>query len=372
MLRKRIFSLFLAFACLGAVAPAAMAAEVDSGGVYCFSMEDFSQEPSLAGICITALPERYGVLALGDRVLHAGDILTTEQVGQMTFAADRSQLDRSVEVGYLPIFEDRVAEPSAMTIAIRGKENKAPIAEDSAMETYKNLPNTAKLKVSEPEGETMTFAITRQPKRGTVEIQEDGTFTYTPKKNKVGVDSFVYTATDASGKTSRTATVTITILKPSEASQYTDTIGQDCRFAAEWMKHTGIFVGETLGKEPCFGPDKEVSRGEFVTMLVKALDIPTDEEVLHTGFTDDIPGWLQPYLAAAVRSGLTEGLADQETFRPSDPITSSEATAMLQNTLNCAPTFAQSTDTPLTRGETAQLLYEAVKLAQEADLENLL
>ncbi len=365
MLRKRIFSLCLALGCLGATAVGASAAEVDSGAVYCFTPEDFSPEAALTGICITDLPERWGVLKLGDRVLRTGDVLTAEQVSRMTFSADRSELDQSVEVGYLPIYEGHVAADAAMTIAIRGRENKAPVAEDSALETYKNLPNTARLKVMDPEGEAMTFTITRQPKRGTLEVAEDGTFTYTPKKNKVGVDSFVYTAADASGKTSREATVTITILKPTDAAQYTDTLGKECRFAAEWMKHTGIFVGESLGKEPCFGPDKEVTRGEFVTMLVKALDIPTDEEVLYTGYTDDIPQWLQPYLAAAVRSGLTEGLDDQQTFSPDAPITGPEALTMIQNALNSAsPTFAQLSDAPLTRADTAQVLYRAVKLAQ--------
>ena len=64
------------------------------------------------------------------------------------------------------------------------------------METYKNLPNKGKLKVTEPEGEHMVFTVVRQPKRGQVVINEDGSFEYTPKKNKVGVDSFTYTATD--------------------------------------------------------------------------------------------------------------------------------------------------------------------------------
>ena len=114
-----------------------------------------------------------------------------------------------------------------MTIGIRGKENKAPTAEDSALETYKNLENTGKLKVSDPEGEQLTYTLVRQPKRGTVTISEDGSFTYTPKKNKVGVDSFTYTAADPAGNVSREATVTVTILKPSDTTQYTDTLGVD-------------------------------------------------------------------------------------------------------------------------------------------------
>ena len=393
MFRTKLFGLLAVLCCLPGLAGAAAAAEVDSGQVYCFSAEDFSAEESIAGICITGLPEdSLGSVRLGSRVLRPGDVLTAGQVAQMTFVSSGSETDSSAQISYLPIYEGRVDACAAMTIGIRGKENQPPVAEDSAMETYKNLPNTGKLKVTDPEGQSMTFTVTRGPKRGTVTLGDDGSFTYTPKHNKVGVDSFTYTATDSAGKVSREATVTITILKPSDASEYSDTAGKDCRFAAEWMKHTGIFVGETLGESTCFCPEKQVTRGEFVTMLVKALDIPADEELTYTGYTDEIPQWLQPYLAAAIRSGLTAGLPWQETFGPEEAITGAEASVLLQNALDLtaapeamaqsdvsAPDWAQSSltalsgsgifldpQTILTRADAAQVLYQAALLTRQA------
>ena len=367
MFRTRFLSFVLALVCVLSHAAVASAAEVDCDSVYCFSPEDFEDE--ITGICITGLPDSHtGTILLGSRVLQPGDILTADQITQMTFSPLRTEEDASAQIHYLPVFEDHVAGSAAMTIGIRGKEDKAPVAEDSAIETYKNLPVTEKLRVSDPEGQPMTFTVTRQPRRGTVTIDPDGSFTYTPKKNKVGVDSFVYTAADPAGKISREATVTVTILKPTEAPQYTDTIGRDCRFAAEWMKHSGIFVGESLAENPCFSPDREVTRGEFVTMLVKALEIPTEEELAVTGYTDETPLWLQPYLAAAIRSGLTAGLPDQETFGANVTITQAEARLMLQNALDQAAeeVFAGTADAPLTRGDAAQMLYRAAQLAEDA------
>lgn len=373
MFRTRIFCLVLAVCCFFGIIGTANAAEVDSDSVYCFSLEDFSGETSVSGICITDLPEGPGALMLGSRMLAEGDVLTAEQVARMTFLPDRSEWDKTVEVGYLPIYEGYVDDHAVMTLSIRGKEDKAPVAEDSAMETYKNLENTGKLKVTDPEGEAMTFAIVRQPKRGTVTIGEDGSFTYTPKKNKVGIDSFVYTATDAAGKTSREATVTITILKPSDATQYTDTLGKECRFAAEWMRHTGIFVGESLAEEPCFGPEKEVTRGEFVTMLVKTLEIPVEEEVVYTGFADEIPQWLQPYLAAAMRSGLTAGLSDPQVFDAGEVITDMEAAALVGCALDLTAeeVFAGTGDEAMTRSDAADLLYRAAKLAEGQKIDEI-
>ena len=329
----------------------ALAAEVDSDSVYCFTQEDFSaEEEPLAGICITGLPDS-GTLLLGTRVLRPGDILTAEQVSAMTFVPAQTEIDASAQVDYLPIYESSVAPCASMTLAIRGKEDKAPVAEDFAAETYKNLPLNGKLKVSDPEGQMLTYTVTRQPKRGDVTIAEDGSFTYTPKKNKVGVDSFVFTATDPAGNVSREATVTITILKPTDAKQYTDTVGKDCRFAAEWMKHTGIFVGESLADNACFSPDKAVTRGEFVTMLVKTLDIPEEEEATFTGYTEEIPLWLKPYLAAAVRSGLTAGLPDQETFGAEATITGAAAAVMLHNALDLSIPLPQSNTEALSQEE---------------------
>lgn len=314
------------------------AAEVGSGDCYCFASEDFAPgEAQLAGICITKLPESAkGTVMLGSRILRPGDVLTAQQVGQMTFVANYVQQDETATIGYLPVFANGMAGEATMTLSIRGRENQAPIAEDCAFETYKNLEVTGQLKVRDPEGQEMTFTLTRPPKRGDIVIQQDGSFTYTPKKNKVGIDSFTFTATDPAGKTSREATVTVSIQKPTDAKQYSDTVGKDCRFAAEWMKNTGIFVGESLGGSPCFSPDRMVSRGEFVTMLVKTLNLPTDPDLTETGYTD-VPDWLKPYLAAAIRSGLTTGLTTADGFGPDLPVTAEEAAAMLCSALQLEP-----------------------------------
>ena len=336
MLRTRIVCLAVVAACLLGLCTGAVALEVDCDTTYCFSADDFSADAPLSGICITGLPDaETGTAMLGRRVLQPGDILTADQLAQMTFLPLRTEVDRDAIVTYLPIYENRVAPAASMVISVRGKEDKAPVAEDSAMETYKNLPGEGKLKVNDPEGQAMTYTLTRQPKRGQVTLNEDGTFLYTPKKNKVGVDSFVFTATDPAGNVSREATITVRILKPADAAQYTDTAGTPYRFAAEWMKNTGIFVGETLGGSACFGPDKEVSRGEFLTMLVKALDIPA-EEAPAQAVDADVPGWLRPYLAAALRSGLTAGLPrEADDYRA--PVTGAEAAVMLHNALDLAP-----------------------------------
>lgn len=387
----RICALGLCLLCLtGSVT----ALEVDCDSTYCFSSDDFAGEEPLVGICITGLPDAdTGTVMLGTRVLRAGDILTADQVVKMTFMPLLTEQNQEAVVTYLPIYENRVDTATTTVISIRGKTDHAPIAEDCAVETYKNLPNQGSLKVTDPEGQTMTYSVMRQPKRGSVEVRADGTFLYTPKKNKVGVDSFTFTATDPAGNVSREATVTISILKPSDATQYTDTVNSACRFEAEWMKNTGLFVGEQIGGSQCFREEKSVSKGDFLAMMVKTLGIPVDEKATYTGYTDQVPAWLQPYLAAAMRSGLTANLPVDETgaLGLDEPITSAEAAVMLQNAMDLSvsasakpvdkevPDWASSAvmamndngismdgTSSLNRGQVAIILYKAHCLASQA------
>lgn len=394
MFPVRFLCLALALVCAFALCVPALAVQVDSDTSYCFTQQDFSSsEDPLMGICITQLPRENGTVLLGSRVLQPGDILTAGQIEQMTFMPLAVQYDAQATMSYLPIYENRVEQPATMTISIRGKEDLPPAAQDSALETYKNLPNTGKLKAEDPEGKPLTYTLVRAPKRGDVTVHEDGSFTYTPKKNKVGVDSFTYTAADPAGNVSREATVTVQILKPTDARQYTDTAGLDCQFEAEWLRNTGLFVGESISGESCFYPDKPVSRGEFIAMLVQTLDIPVEKAV---SLDADVPGWLQPYLTAALRSGFLAYLPE-ESADLQQTVTGAEAAVMVQNALDLSasrqlleavsenaeseavPAWAQASltileengislaaDQALTRADAAQVLYQTFLLCADA------
>ena len=42
---------------------------------------------------------------------------------------------------------------------------------------------TGSIVASDPDGDTLTYTVTTAPKYGTVTVQTDGTFTYTPSAN---------------------------------------------------------------------------------------------------------------------------------------------------------------------------------------------
>ena len=296
---RRFLALALAACMLCAALPQALAAnpEVDAGMVYCFQSAEFQTGASddLTGICVTGVPQgSLGTVQLGSRVICPGDILTTGQLDAMTFHPTSSG-GQETQLTYLPIYGNRVEGEAVMTISIRSKENQPPVAENVSLETYKNLELTGNLTAKDPEDGKLTFTLVQAPKRGEVTIGEDGAFTYTPKKNKVGKDSFSFTATDEAGAVSNEATVTIEILKPLDNTTYQDMTQTAHEFEALWMKNTGLFSGSQVAGENCFGPEETVTRGDFLAMVMKLLEIPLESSVTASGFADeaDAPDWLR-------------------------------------------------------------------------------
>ena len=72
---------------------------------------------------------------------------------------------------------------------------------------------------TDAEGDTLTATGATQPENGTVELAEDGSFTYTPEAGFTGEDSFSYTADDG---TAASAPVTVTITVAEAAASETE------------------------------------------------------------------------------------------------------------------------------------------------------
>ena len=88
----------------------------------------------------------------------------------------------------------------------------APTAANTTATTCAGQPVTVVLQGSDPEGATLTYAITSSPSHGALGpiYQAGGTVTYTPSAGYIGQDSFGYRVTSRNG-TSNTATASITI-----------------------------------------------------------------------------------------------------------------------------------------------------------------
>lgn len=212
----------------------------------------------------------------------------------------------------------------------------APVARDIEISTYRAIPYEAQFLASDSEGEDLTFAVADQPKKG--EVRVDGVnFTYTPEEGAVGADRFTYTATDSAGNVSLPATVTVTIEKVKSGITYADTEGNAAAAAAQHLAEEGIFTGARIGEQYYFGPEKPVSRGEFLAMVMETAGRDVSA-VTMTGFCDDesIPTWAKAYAAAGVTEGIVRGRTTEQgvAFQGEDIITFNEAATVLDRVLD--------------------------------------
>lgn len=310
---------------------------------YSFSAADFSDvDTQLTGIFITEVPSAtIGTLCYGNRVIQAGDALPASALDALTLDPT-CKSDREAVMGYLPVTSSGIGAPQTLTVSILSGKNDAPVAKDGKLETYKNIANTGTLEVTDAEGDKLQFDLTSAPKRGTVELNSDGTYTYTPNKNKVGKDSFNFTVTDAAGNVSNEATIKIEILKPVDKLTYSDMTGDPDHFAALWLHNKDIFSGESVADTTCFNPNKTVSRGEFLVMISSMIGLKPDDAEMTSGFSDEssTPQWMRPYIVSALRAGMISGVNSDDglVFRPDANLTNAEAAVMLQNILQLPET----------------------------------
>ena len=126
-------------------------------------------------------------------------------------------------------------------------------ADDSAT-TAEDTPvsGTVATNDSTTSGGALTFAKASDPSHGTVVVNADGTYTYTPAANYNGPDSFTYTVTDPASGESLTQTVNITVTPVNDAPVGVGTIGNQADIDAETIAGldvSGFFAdvdGDTL------------------------------------------------------------------------------------------------------------------------------
>ena len=238
-------------------------------------------------------------------------------------------------------------------------EGCAPVAQNLELETYRGVSVSGKLEAVDPDGDLCGFEITTPPGKGTIALEEDGSFVYTPVAGKRGRDYFGYKAVDAAGNYSQEATVIIKLVKQSKEVSYTDMSGNGAHYAALCLAEEGIFTGKTVAGEAFFEPELEVSREEFLAMCLKLTDTELLSGVVRTGFADDeaIAVWAKPYVATALMDGVVSGYAAPggAVFEPASAITVYEAAVLLDRCLNITDVSLPETDeaTPVWAAQSA-------------------
>lgn len=312
------------------------------GQLICFSPEDFTDRVNgkdiLTGMIVETLPQT-GVLRLAGQDVAAGEQIDIGRLGALCFVPEIGR-DTHTAVTFRPVFA-RGGEGDPVTVSLNLSDtlNDPPVAVMQAAETYADLPLTGTLKAVDPEGDTCTFEIIAQGKKGQAAV-EGNVFTYLPV-GKPGKDRFTFVATDVYGNRSQPATVTVTLIKRAarERFSYTDMKDSPAHYAAVRLREAGVFSGESIGASAFFQPEKPVTRAEFLAMAASIADLPMPTAAVSTGLADDgdIPAWAQGYVVAGLTGGVIRGVSDgagNRVFQGNVPITRAEAAVLLDRALH--------------------------------------
>ncbi|MDT0687253.1 Ig-like domain-containing protein [Autumnicola psychrophila] len=191
----------------------------------------------------------------GDELTAA--IATQPENGTVTLNSDGSFI-YTPDSGYFGedtftyVANDGNLDSNEATVTITVNEvtppNTAPFANDDEYDTNQDesltIPAPGVLgNDSDPEGDELTAAIATQPENGTITLNSDGSFIYTPDSGYFGEDTFTYIANDGE-LVSDPATVMITVIAPPEPNCIDQTVYLDDNGQAQ------LTAEEVYGSDP--------------------------------------------------------------------------------------------------------------------------
>ena len=323
-----------------------------------FSDTDFKQGLAITdfdSITVTKIPSSTeGTLMLAGRRVSEGMKIRRKNIASLVFIpTDKDVAESSFKFKISPYADENEIE---FKLKFTDKINYEPELDDASptsILTQRDITIYGKMKASDKEGDEICYMVVKYPENGTLEVLDEktGEFRYTPSLSFVGEDEFSYVARDAWGNFSELGTVSVSVSERLSEIEYRDMKNSESYNAAVALTAMGIMDGKMIGDGVYFMPESGVSRAEFVSMLMKALDIKADSTITESFFDDNdsIPKGLVSYVGTAERIGLITGKFDNGKliFAPNENITSYEAANMVMKAIGdeleiSVPTYLES------------------------------
>jgi VCBS repeat-containing protein len=146
----------------------------------------------------------------------------------------------------------------AQIVAVNAQNDYASVSQGGSVSVLTNGATSVLANDQNSGGDTLTAVLTASPAHGSVQLNSDGTFTYTHDGSETHSDSFGYQAVDSLATKSGSATVYITITNVNNTPSAIN--------LAQTTVYEGQAPGATVGQLSSVDPDPEA--GGFVYTLV--------------------------------------------------------------------------------------------------------
>ena len=184
-----------------------------------------------------------------------------------------------------------------------------------------------------------SIEIVSLPKNGTISVNDNNEFVYSPFYNFSGTDSFWYRIS-SNGIQSNISEYRITVGEsiPETSFFYEDMKNHPAKNSAQKMAEKNIIKGEKIAGKYYFHPDTTITRGLFVSYLSAAMGISGEVNSTKPVFSDtaSLSNQLRQDAYTCWTSGIVTGkkIGDENYFCADSPITRAEMFAMIDRSIS--------------------------------------
>lgn len=167
-----------------------------------------SNDTDADGDALTVTAINGTAITAGQSITITGGAVRLDADGRLSFTPNANY---NGPISFTYTLSDGTASANATVTGTVTPVNDAPTSSDISISTPEDTPFTGTLVATDVDGDTITFSAgMTTPANGTVVINADGTYTYTPNSDFDGTDSFSFVVTDPGGARNE-YTVTVTI-----------------------------------------------------------------------------------------------------------------------------------------------------------------
>ncbi len=313
-------------------------ASITQNGEFIFDVDDFDEAigANVKSITITSLPDKnVGRLMLDNLYIVEKQVIYREDFSMLRFV-QKSEGSVGAVFKFKPNGNEYEIECSLKSLESVNLPPVATNGESVSAWTNSNISCFGVLNGYDPDGDKLRYEMVSYPQKGLVTITniEAGDYIYTPFEDATGTDVFSYKVRDEYGNYSETCVVKMKIEKLRTSLVFNDLESDRCLNAAIVLYENEImtFTPNANGSFD-FRPNEEITREEFIVLVMKAMGAKEVPTMQSTRFADDkeISPEYKGYLESAFSLGIVKGTneSDGVHINPKESITVAEAAKII-------------------------------------------